>query len=168
MKFRFSSSYGQKNAKITLSVSLKAVSVNYVRFCFWSYLMQKPFASLSNTRFPPFSLLCRVASYSPGYASSCSPMCTRELSVTIWVCTKEWEKTVTFWVLLSTLFVALKVGSCRTCGRWGNFRAPHPARGKSIQVIWWRNSEDWDEKFQRRIPQPRAALFSNSTWQRWG
>ena len=36
------------------------------------------------------------------------------------------------------------------------------------QVIWWRNSEDWDEKFWRRIPQPRAALFSNSTWQRRG
>ena len=34
------------------------------------------------------------------------------------------------------------------------------------QVIWWRNSEDWDETFKRRIPQPRAALFSNSTWQR--
>ena len=29
----------------------------------------------------------------------------------------------------------------------------------NIQVIWWRNSEDWDEKFYRRIPQPRAALF---------
>ena len=27
------------------------------------------------------------------------------------------------------------------------------------QVIWWRNSEDWDEKFYRHIPQPRAALF---------
>ena len=26
------------------------------------------------------------------------------------------------------------------------------------QVIWWRNLEDWEEKFYRRIPQPRAAL----------
>ena len=28
----------------------------------------------------------------------------------------------------------------------------------SLQVIWWRNEEDWEEKFWRRIPQPRAAL----------
>ena len=27
-----------------------------------------------------------------------------------------------------------------------------------FQVIWWRNLEDWEEKFWRRIPQPRAAL----------
>ena len=27
-----------------------------------------------------------------------------------------------------------------------------------LQVIWWRNSEDWEENFKRRIPQPRAAL----------
>ena len=27
-----------------------------------------------------------------------------------------------------------------------------------LQVIWWRNSEDWGEKLWRRIPQPRAAL----------
>ena len=26
------------------------------------------------------------------------------------------------------------------------------------QVIWWRNLEDWEENFYRRIPQPRAAL----------
>ena len=97
-----------KNAKITVSVSLKVVSLNHIWFCFSSYLMQKPFASLSNTRFPPFSLLCRVSSYSAGYASSCSPICTRELSVTIWVCRKEWEKKETFWVLLLTLFLALK------------------------------------------------------------
>ena len=25
-------------------------------------------------------------------------------------------------------------------------------------MIWWRNSEDWEEEFKRRIPQPRAAL----------
>ena len=32
-------------------------------------------------------------------------------------------------------------------------------KGKtSFQVIWWRNLEDWEEKFKRRIPQPRAAL----------
>ena len=28
---------------------------------------------------------------------------------------------------------------------------------QGIQVIWWRNLEDWGEKFKRRIPQPRAA-----------
>ena len=26
------------------------------------------------------------------------------------------------------------------------------------RVIWWRYVEDWEEKFKRRIPQPRAAL----------
>ena len=25
-------------------------------------------------------------------------------------------------------------------------------------MIWWRNLEDWEEKFERRIPQPRVAL----------
>ena len=29
---------------------------------------------------------------------------------------------------------------------------------KRNQVIWWCNLEDWEEKFSRRIPQPRAAL----------
>ena len=29
--------------------------------------------------------------------------------------------------------------------------------GKRFEVIWWRNLEDWEEKFERRIPQPRVA-----------